>query len=109
MVRNVHSLYVNKRSYDLQKVKDFSDEDFVIVGVEEGRGKLAGHVGAFICKTDDGKQFLAKMSGETSRLKEYFENHSLWEGKKLTVQFQGLTGAEKVPRFPVGKAIRDYE
>lgn len=109
MLRNLSSFYVNKRSYGLQKVKEFDDAEFRIVGIEEGRGKLQGHVGSFICVTQDGKEFLAKMRGETSRLKELFENHSLWNGKLLTVQYQGLTGKEKVPRFPVGVAIRDYE
>lgn len=109
MLRNVKSKYVNKRSYDLQKVKEFDDAEFPIIGIEEGRGKLAGHVGAFICRTEVGKEFLAKMSGETSNLKKYFEDHSLWNGKLLTVQFQGLTGKEGVPRFPVGLRIRSYE
>lgn len=109
MLRNKGAKYVNKRSYDLQKVKEFEDAEFDIVGIEEGRGKLAGHVGSFICRTADGKEFLAKMSGETERLREYFLNHSLWSGKQLTVKYQGLTGANGVPRFPVGIAIRDYE
>lgn len=109
MLRNSDSKYVNKRSYDLQKVKEFDDAEFKITGIDEGRGKLAGHVGAFVCLTSDGKKFLAKMSGDTERLREYFQNHKLWEGKQLTVKFQGLTGANGVPRFPVGVAIRDYE
>lgn len=109
MLRNPDSLYVNKRSYDLQKVKEFDDGEFDILGVEEGRGKLQGHAGAFLCRTTDGKTFLAKMSGDTDRLRDYFLNHRLWEGKRLTVQYQGLTGANGVPRFPVGVAIRDYE
>ncbi len=109
MLRNAHGKYVNRRSYDLQKVKEFDDEEFDICGIEEGRGRLSGHVGAFICRTRDGKEFLAKMSGDTERLRTYFTNHSLWRGKRLTVQYQGLTGKEGVPRFPVGIAIRDYE
>ncbi len=109
MLRNADSKYVNKRSYDLQKVKEFDDAEFEITGIDEGRGKLAGHVGAFVCRTTDGKEFLAKMSGETTKLREYFENHNLWKGKRLTVKFQGLTGANGVPRFPVGVSIRDYE
>jgi ATP-dependent DNA ligase len=110
MLRNSESLYVNKRSYDLQKVKEFNDSEFDIIGVEEGCGKLAGHVGAFICcpAGDITNHFNAKMKGDTARLKEYFDNHSLWQGKKLTVQYQGLT-AYGIPRFPVGIAIRDYE
>lgn len=109
MIRNAAGLYVNKRSYDLQKIKEFDDAEFEITGIDEGRGKLAGHVGAFVCRTKDGKEFLAKMSGDTENLKKYFDTHSLWKGKKLTVKYQGLTGANGVPRFPVGVCLRDYE
>lgn len=108
MMRNSDSKYANKRSYDLQKVKEFDDAEYPIVGIEEGRGKLAGHA-IFKLQTDEGKEFLAKMKGDTAQLKKFFDDHSLWTGKKLTVQYQGLTGKEKVPRFPVGVAIRDYE
>jgi len=109
ILRNAAGLYVNKRSSDLIKVKEMQDDEFEIIGINEGRGKLQGHVGAFVCVTKDGKEFLAKMSGETARLREYFLNHSLWKGKQLTVQFQDLTGANNVPRFPVGLRIREVE
>lgn len=109
MVRNYDGFYENKRSYGLQKIKEFEDSEFEIVGVEEGRGKLQGHVGAFVCKTKDGKQFSVKMSGSTERLREYFLDHSLWEGQLLTVKYQGLTNAESVPRFPIGICLRNYE
>lgn len=109
MIRNADGMYVGKRSYDLQKIKTFKDAEFEIVGIEEGRGKLLGHVGAFICKTENGEEFKAKMAGDTDKLKQYFENHKLWEGKKLTVQYQGLTGKNELPRFPVGVRIRADE
>lgn len=109
ILRNGDGLYVGKRSYDLQKVKEFDDAEFDIVDVEEGRGKLAGHVGAFVLKTAAGTLFKAKLRGQVEKLKEYLENPRLWRGKKLTVQYQGFTGKEMVPRFPVGVAVRDYE
>lgn len=109
MVRNMEGKYVNKRSADLQKVKPHDDAEFKIVGVAEGRGKLQGHAATFLCEMDDGKPFEAKMRGAQSKLKEYFENHSLWTGKKLTVKYQGLTSANGVPRFPVGVRIREDE
>ncbi len=108
MLRNSESLYVNKRSYDLQKVKTFESEEYDIVGIQEGSGKLQGHVGSFICCSKEGGQFNVKLKGELSYLKELWENEKLWYNKKLTVQYQGLTNY-KVPRFPVGIAIRDYE
>lgn len=109
MVRNADAPYVNKRSYDLLKIKEFDDAEYPIVGIEEGRGKLMGHVGKFICVTPEGNQFGAKMVGELSRLKEFFENHKLWKGKTLTVKYQGLTTKNRVPRFPRGIRFREEE
>ena len=60
-------------------------------------------------KTKEGVVFGAKMDGDTERLREYFENHSLWKGKQLTVRYQGFTKKQNVPRFPVAKAIRETE
>lgn len=108
MVRNINGKYVNKRSYDLQKVKEFQDAEFTVVGVEEGRGKLAGHA-IFVCAADfegtvdeDAPRFRVKMKGETIELKKYFDNPKLVIGRQLTVKFQGYT-KYGVPRFPVGE------
>jgi DNA ligase 1 len=109
MLRNIKGKYESRRSYNLQKVKVFEDKEFPIVGVKEGRGKLAGHAATFTCKTEGGHLFDAKLKGSTAMLKRYLNEPELWQGKQLTVQFQGLTRANSVPRFPVGKAVRDYE
>ena len=106
MLRNSNGGYTNKRSSDLIKVKEMQDDEFEIMGIEEGRGKLAGHVGSFICKIQDGGTFNVKMSGDTGRLKEFFNDHSLWENKLMTVQFQDFT-SYGIPRFPVGLRIID--
>jgi ATP-dependent DNA ligase len=110
MLRNGETKYEqDKRSYGLQKVKEFEDAEFTIVGADEGRGKLQGHVGAFRCVAKNGVEFLAKMSGSTDKLAEYWNDSSSYLGKKLTVQYQGLTGTNDVPRFPVGLRIREEE
>ena len=109
MIRLLDIPYENKRSGSLLKLKEFQDAEFEIVGGEEGRGKLQGHLGAFVCKTADGTEFKVKMAGETANLKEYWKNLDEYVGEMLTVKYQALTGKNKVPRFPVGKAIRNYE
>lgn len=106
MARNADGRYVNKRSYDLLKIKEFIDSEFEVVGVEEGRGKLVGHA-IFVCATADGTQFRAKMKGETSALKQYFDDPSLAIGRQLTVKYQGLTTKNGVPRFPVALRFKD--
>ena len=106
MVRNAAGLYVHKRSYDLQKIKSTDDAEFLITGVNEGRGKLAGH-GIFVCQTANGTTFEAKMAGSQAALKQYFKTPGLAVGRMLTVQFQGFTNTSGVPRFPVALRIRD--
>lgn len=106
MARNVAGKYVNKRSTDLLKIKQFEDAEFKVVGVEEGRGKLAGH-GIFVCQTDAGDEFKAKMMGDTSELKKYWDNPKLAVGRYMTVKFQGYTKKNNVPRFPVALRFRD--
>lgn len=106
MLRNNNAPYENKRSYNLQKVKEFDDAEFEIVGVVEGKGKLQGLLGAFLCKTQDGTEFEVKMTGNQEETKKFLNDSSLWKGKLLTVQYQGLTGKNKVPRFPVGLRLR---
>ncbi len=106
IVRNADGLYVNKRSFDLQKVKEFDDAEFKVVGVVEGRGALAGH-GIFACVTKNGIGFEAKMVGALQDLKKFHERPELAVGRFLTVQFQGYTNKAGVPRFPVALRFRE--
>jgi len=110
MYRNPDALYENKRSSGLLKVKDFKDDEFKIVDVEEGRGKLMGRVGAFYCELNDGsgRQFKAKPMGTLTYVEELWKNKSECLGKMATVKYQNLT-PDGMPRFPVLKCIRDYE
>lgn len=107
IIRNAEGMYVGNRSYDLQKIKDFDDAEFVIISANEGRGKLAGHVASFTCITDDGTPFDVKLMGDQEFLKRAYENPSTWEGKSITVKFQGYTNKNGVPRFPVGVRINN--
>ncbi len=109
MVRNAEGAYESHpthRSSDLQKIKEFDDAEWMIVGIKEGKGKLAGHA-IFTCRTEDGTSFDVKLAGDTAVLKGYFENPGNAIGKLLTVQYQGLTGKSGVPRFPVGLRVRE--
>lgn len=106
ILRNYTGVYEGKRSHNLQKVKEFDDAEFEIVGVTEGRGKMAGHA-IFVCQTPDGHKFEAKMKGSMENLKEYFENAEKYIGRIVTVQFQGYTGKNNVPRFPVAIRFRE--
>ena len=108
MYRAMDGLYEHKRSSGLLKVKDFKDDEFKIVDVEEGSGKLMGRVGAFYCELPDGRTFKAKPMGTLDHVKDLWKNKKDCIGKMATVKYQNLT-PDGVPRFPVLKGIRDYE
>ena len=107
MVRNGASMYEGKRSYGLQKIKEFDDAEYKIVGVEAGRGRMT-ECGIFVCETKKGATFSCKMEGELEALKPFLKNPKLVIGKQLTVRYQGLTNGD-LPRFPIGVIVRDYE
>jgi DNA ligase-1 len=104
IARNASGKYVGKRSYDLLKIKEFQDAEFKVVGVEEGRGKLAGH--AVFVLEHEGQTFKAKLVGDQDNLKQYWEDPSLAIGRMVTVKFFGFTAKNK-PRLPVAMRFRD--
>lgn len=106
MMRNVHGLYrTNYRSHDLQKYKEFLEDEYPIIGFKEADGRDKGTV-IWICNTPEGREFNVRPRGTIELRREWFDNASKYIGKKLTVIYQELSEMN-VPRFPVGKAIRD--
>ena len=105
MIRNRNGLYKSTRSVDLQKYKDFMDEEFKITGFQEGVGLESGCV-VWTCETKEGKSFACRPQGSREdRMKLFLEGDS-YIGKFITVKFQEWTDG-KLPRFPVGISIRD--
>lgn len=125
MARNAGAPYESgKRSKHLQKMKEFVDHEFEIIDIEEGRGKDAGTVGSFICRTKPGsypvdekgapeagtepKEFGARLRATYARRRELFQNPNQWRGGWLTVRMKRWTAYGK-PYIPIGKGIRNYE
>ena len=107
MLRTKKGLYKNSRSVDLLKYKEFFDDEYEVVGFEQGTGLEDGSV-IWVCVTPEGKTFNCRPRGTREDRQRLYENGDLYIGKKLTVRYQELTD-EKVPRFPVGITFRDYE
>lgn len=106
MLRNQGGVYEQKRSANLLKVKEMQDAEFLCVGVEEGRGKLAGHA-IFVFETKKGGlRFNAKMVGDQSVLKRFWDFPEQAIGKLVTVKYQNFS-AEGIPRFPVALRFRE--
>lgn len=105
MLRNIDGMYrCNYRSHDLQKYKEFKEDEYTITSYKEGEGRDKGTV-IWICKAS-GKEFSVRPKGSIESRRELFENGYKYIGKKLTVIYQELS-EQGVPRFPVGKSIRE--
>jgi len=101
ILRDPYDKYVNKRSIGLMKYKDFDDEEFEITGYECGTGMDDGCV-IWHCEN----RFKCRMMGTIDIRQWYYEHGDEFIGKQLTVKFQGRS-EDGIPRFPVGKAIRE--
>lgn len=109
MVRTPQGLYIcGYRSYDLLKLKDFIDKEFIIIGGEQAQGKDEGTV-IFRCVNPINEEvFKVRPKGTFARRKWYFDNLKQFIGKELTVRY--YEHSEKgTPIHGVGLAIRDYE
>lgn len=101
MVRTSSKSYEqNKRSTQLIKFKDFFDEEFTIVSVNEGKGQWAGYAKSITLRMDNDETFNAGCKGSMPQLKSLLENSERYEGGKATVEFTQKFPSGK-PRFPV--------
>ena len=106
MLRNKKGMYrCNYRSHDLQKYKEFLEDEFSIVGFTQGDGRDKGTI-IWICVTKEGKEFSVRPRGTIEHRRKLFQTGEKYVGKKLTIIYQELTEEGK-PRFPVGKDVRD--
>jgi DNA ligase-1 len=105
MLRNKKGAYVNNRSHDLQKYKEFEEDEFVIVGFREAEGRDSGTV-IWRCATKTGDEFDCRPIGSMEHRKALFQNAKANIGKLLTIKYQELS-EKGIPRFLSGKSIRD--
>ena len=102
--------YQQKRSYNLQKFKDFTDTEATIVGYEEGKGKREGTLGKFLMMDDDGNRFGCP-PGKGYNYKDLaniLNNIHDYIGKRATITYFERTQAGSY-RHPLFKTIRNYE
>jgi ATP-dependent DNA ligase len=108
MIRTITGDYENKRSKTLLKYKTFEDDEFEILDVYEGQGRLTGMVGQMLFKNKNGDMFFSTVNGTQEYLTELWSQKQELIGKKATVKYFELT-ADGIPRFPKVVGIRDYE
>lgn len=94
-ILRLNKSYEQKRSYNLQKFKDFSDTEATIVGYEAGKGKFEGLIGKFLMQDDDGNKFgcpIGKGYDFTAR-KNILNNIHDYMGKRATFTYFQRTNA----------------
>lgn len=88
--------YEQKRSKTLLKRKEFIDEEFEVVRIEEGQGNWSGVAKRAVCRLKDGREFGAGIKGDKKRAAALLhEVH-----KVATIKFFAYT-PDGIPRFPV--------
>jgi DNA ligase-1 len=107
MVRDPLANYeINKRSYSLLKLKDFTDAEYRIVDVIDGDGSDRG-LAIFILEAEHGQHFNCRPEGSQENRADLFKNRRSLIGKYLTVRYFELS-KDGVPIFPVGVSIREW-
>jgi DNA ligase-1 len=95
MVR-ANARYEQKRTKALLKRKEFRDEEFEVVEIQEGKGNWSGVAKSVLCRMKDGRTFGAGIKGTRSEMKKLLgETYS-----KVTVKYFCLT-PDGIPRFPI--------
>jgi len=108
IVRN-NNPYDQRRSNNLQKVKDWSDTEITITGFIQGKGKFKHGLGKFLGVDSDNR--LVEVPWPTLTIPERqttWQNRKEFIGKTLTFEYFERTPAGAY-RFPRAKAIRNYE
>ncbi len=102
--------YQCKRSYGLQKFKDFHDDEATITGYEAGKGKRQGTLGKFIMTDDEGIEFgCPPGKGFTYKdLAKILDNIHDYIGQRATFTYFERTKAGNY-RHPQFKTLRNYE
>lgn len=106
MLRNFKGLYESgKRSADLQKYKEFVDAEFEILDVLPDKDEGS----RFLVRNNLNDRTFTVTLGSMAQRAEYLENKHLYIGKMITVRYQSRYKKTKLPQFPTGVVIRDYE
>ena len=116
MIKPAHEGYKCKRSHAWLKIKPFIEVTLTVVGVEEGTGKNAGMLGAFVVEgNDDGKDFHLNVgSGLTDDMrKDVWAVKDAVIGQLVEIRADAATQSQDADeiwslRFPRFKTFRGF-
>ncbi len=100
ILRVPNSPYEGKRSKNLIKHKEFQDEEFVIVNIEEGLGNWEGYAKSVEIRLEDGTTQNSGVRGNQEFMEQLLKDKEQYIGTEVTVRYQNKTADGKL-RFPV--------
>ena len=96
--------YEQKRSKHLLKRKDFLDDEFEVVRLEEGQGNWAGVIKSVVCRAKNGKEFGSGLKGTHDYAKSLVGR----DFRTAKIRYFELT-PDGVPRFGICLALYEGE
>lgn len=109
IIRDLYAPYTEARSPFVLKWKPTQEDDYLIVGVQEGEGWAQGMLGAFVVQGDDGTQFKvgtgALLTKEKRRL--LWNKRDILLGKMLTVRHEFMKTRHGIPRCATAHSMKD--
>lgn len=105
MIR-LDEVYFYGRTNRLLKIKEMHTDDFRIVSLEEGSGRLRGTLGAIIVETDN-DSYTSVGSGFSDTLRyEIWSNKDKYIGMIAEISYQEIIKESDKLRFPTFKSLR---
>lgn len=105
MLRSPSGVYeINRRSYSLQKMKEFLDEEFTVVDVSTNPKRP--DEAQLVCDVGDGRTFKATVKASREERAKLLLYRAQTIGQVWTIKFQNKTD-DGIPRFPI--ALRQRE
>ena len=104
IVRHNMAPYERKRSTLVMKFKPKKQDEYVITGWNEEmsiEGVAKGSLGSLQCESGDGNTFSVGTGFTEDQRNQLWIGREKLIGKTAKVQYQHLSSARKVPRFPV--------
>lgn len=108
-VRNA-TYETDKRSSSLLKLKDFMQEEYLVIGFNSEKTETGLTLGSCIVRDfkDKSKQFSATPSMSDTIKQKIWDNQKDYLGKKASIKFFEYT-LDGIPRFPVLQGFRELD
>jgi DNA ligase-1 len=108
IIKEPNALYENKKSKFMLKIKIHEDGEAIVIGFEEGKGRLNGLLGSLKCKLKNGKTFNIGSGLNDIIRKEYNNPDSIYYiplNSIVNFSYMEITN-DGIPRHPIYRGIR---